>query len=101
VVDDYGTINIRVSTQVIEHFRDVAEELDIPHNKVRYIGTMIGGGFGGKEDITVESFIALLTLKTKKPVRLVYTREESLMAHSKKHAFIESIKIGAKKNGKL
>ena len=62
---------------------------------------MIGGGFGGKEDITVESFIALLNLKTKKPVRLVYTREESLMAHCKKHAFIEKYKIGAKKNGKI
>jgi len=100
-LDDYGTINIRVCSQVIEHFRDVAEVLNLPHNKVRYIGTMIGGGFGGKEDITVESFIALLTLKTKRPVRLVYTREESLMAHSKKHAFIEKYKIGAKKNGKI
>ncbi|MEA1940044.1 MAG: xanthine dehydrogenase family protein molybdopterin-binding subunit [Candidatus Caldatribacteriota bacterium] len=100
-LDDYGTINIRVSSQVIEHFRDVAEVLNIPHNKVRYIGTMMGGAFGGKEDITVEAFIALLTSKTKKPVRLVYTREESLMAHSKKHAFIEKYKIGAKKNGKI
>lgn len=100
-LDEDGTINIRVSSQVIEHFRDVAEVLNLPHNRVRYIGTMMGGGFGGKEDITVESFIALLTLKTKKPVRLVYTREESLMAHSKKHAFVEKYKIGAKKNGKI
>ena len=100
-LDEYGTINIRVCSQVIEHFRDVAEVLNLPHNKVRYIGTMIGGGFGGKEDITVESFIALLTLKTKKPVRLVYTREESLITHCKKHAFIEKYKIGAKKNGKI
>jgi len=100
-LDDDGTINIRVSTQVIEHFRDVAEVLKLPHNKVRYIGTMIGGGFGGKEDITVESFIALLTLKTKKPVRLVYTREESLKTHCKKHGFIEKYKMGAKKNGKI
>jgi len=100
-LDDYGTLNIRVSTQVIEHFRDVAEVLNLPHNKVRYIGTMIGGGFGGKEDITVESFIALLTLKTKKPVRLVYTREESLTTHCKKHGFIEKYKIGAMKNGKI
>jgi len=70
-IDDYGILTIRVSTQVIEHFRDVADVLGLPHNKVRYIGTIMGGGFGGKEDITVETYLALLTWKTKKPVRLV------------------------------
>jgi len=100
-IDDYGILNIRVSTQVIEHFRDVADVLGLPHNKVRYIGTMMGGGFGGKEDITVETFLALLTWKTKKPVRLVYTREESILCHSKRHPFVMTYKVGAKKDGKL
>jgi CO/xanthine dehydrogenase Mo-binding subunit len=100
-IDDYGILNIRVSTQVIEHFRDVADVLGLPHNKLRYIGTMMGGGFGGKEDITVETFLALLTWKTKKPVRLVYTREESILCHSKRHPFVMKYKVGAKKDGKL
>ena len=100
-IDDYEVINIRVGSQVIEHFRDVADVLGLPHNKVRYIGTMMGGGFGGKEDITVETYLALLTWKTRKPVRLVYTREESILSHSKRHPFIMKYKVGAKKDGKL
>lgn len=100
-IDDYGVINIRVGSQVIEHFRDVADVLGLPHNKVRYIGTMMGGGFGGKEDITVETYLALLTWKTKKPVRLFYTREESILCHSKRHPFVMKYKVGAKKDGKL
>ncbi len=100
-IDDYGILNIRVSTQVIEHFRDVADVLGLPHNKVRYIGTLMGGGFGGKEDITVETYLALLTWKTGKPVRLVYTREESILCHSKRHPFVMKYKVGAKKDGKV
>ncbi|MDD3656980.1 MAG: xanthine dehydrogenase family protein molybdopterin-binding subunit [Atribacterota bacterium] len=100
-IDDYGVLCLRVSSQVIEHFRDVADVLGIPHNKVRYIGTLMGGGFGGKEDITVESYLALLTWYTKKPVRLVYNRDETFMCHSKRHPFVMHYKVGAKKDGKL
>jgi CO/xanthine dehydrogenase Mo-binding subunit len=51
-IDENGVITIRVSTQVIEHFRGIADVLQLPHNRVRVIGTYVGGGFGGKEDIT-------------------------------------------------
>lgn len=100
-LDEEEVVNIRVSTQVIEHFRTVAEVLGIPHNKVRVIGTWVGGGFGGKEDITVESFLALLAWKTRRPVKLTYTREESLLAHSKRHPFIMKYKTGATKDGRI
>ncbi|MGB9553337.1 MAG: xanthine dehydrogenase family protein molybdopterin-binding subunit, partial [bacterium] len=100
-VDDDGTIVIRVSSQVIEHFREVAEVLELPHSKVRYIGTLIGGGFGGKEDITVESYLALLAWKTRKPVKLTYTRKESLLVHSKRHPYYMYYKTGATKDGKI
>jgi len=100
-VDDDGTIVIRVSSQVIEHFREVAEVLDLPHSKVRYIGTLIGGGFGGKEDITVESYLALLAWKTRKPVKLTYTRKESLLVHSKRHPYYMYYKTGATRDGKI
>lgn len=100
-IDENGTVTIRVSTQVIEHFRDVADILGVPHNKVRVIGTMVGGGFGGKEDITVEAFLGLLAWKTGRPVKIVYTREESIIAHSKRHAYIMEYKSGADSQGRL
>jgi CO/xanthine dehydrogenase Mo-binding subunit len=100
-IDENGVITIRVSTQVIEHFRGVADVLKLPHNRVRVIGTYVGGGFGGKEDITVESFLALLTYKTGRPVKLTYTREESILCHSKRHPYVMVYKTGAKKNGQL
>jgi len=100
-IDENEVITLRVSTQVIEHFRTVAEVLGLAHNRVRVIGTWVGGGFGGKEDITVESFLALLTMKTRRPVKLTYTREESLLAHGKRHPFFIKHKLGATKDGKL
>jgi CO/xanthine dehydrogenase Mo-binding subunit len=100
-IDENGVITIRVSTQVIEHFRGVAEVLNLPHNRVRVIGTYVGGGFGGKEDITVESFLALLTYKTGRPVKLTYTREESILCHGKRHPYVMEYKTGADKNGHL
>ena len=100
-IDENGVIVIRVSTQVIEHFRGVADVLRLPHNRVRVIGTYVGGGFGGKEDITVESFLALLTRKTGRPVKLTYTREESILCHSKRHPYVMTYKTGAKKDGRL
>jgi CO/xanthine dehydrogenase Mo-binding subunit len=100
-IDESGVITIRVSTQVIEHFRGVADVLNLPHNRVRVMGTYVGGGFGGKEDITVEAFLALLTFKTGRPVKLTYTREESILSHSKRHPYVMSYKTGAKKDGRL
>ncbi len=100
-IDGNGVITIRVSTQVIEHFRGIADVLQLPHNRVRVIGTYVGGGFGGKEDITVETYLALLTYKTGKPVKLTYTREESILSHSKRHPYAMVYKTGAKKDGRL
>jgi len=100
-LDDDGVITIRAATQVIEHFRGIADVLGLPHNKVRVIAPMVGGGFGGKEDITVETYLALLAWKTGKPVSLTYTREESIIAHSKRHPYVMKYKTGATKDGKL
>jgi len=100
-VDDQGVINIRVCTQVVEHFRSVAKALGIPQNKVRIRGTMVGGGFGGKEDVTVEIFLALLARETGRPVKLVYTREESFVAQSKRHPFVITHRTGVKRDGRI
>ncbi|MCG2759160.1 MAG: xanthine dehydrogenase family protein molybdopterin-binding subunit, partial [Desulfobacteraceae bacterium] len=100
-VDDNGVITIRVATQVIEHFRDVAEALGINHNRVRVIAPYIGGGFGGKEDVTVEIYLALLAQKTRRPVKMTWTREESILSHCKRHPFAMFYKTAAKKDGRL
>jgi CO/xanthine dehydrogenase Mo-binding subunit len=100
-LDEKGVINIRVCTQVVEHFRSIARAVGVPHNKIHIQGTLLGGGFGGKEDITVEIFLALLAKATGRPVRLEYTREESILAHSKRHPFIITHRTGVKKNGRI
>jgi len=100
-VDEQGVITIRVCTQVVEHFRTVAKALGVQQNRVRVIGTMVGGGFGGKEDVTVEIFLALLARATGRPVKLVYTREESFLATSKRHPFKITHKTGVKRTGRI
>jgi len=100
-IDERGVINIRVSTQVIEHFRSIARAVGVPQNKIRIQGTMVGGGFGGKEDITVEIYLALLAKHTNRPVKLVYTREESILGHSKRHPYLIKHRTGVKKHGRI
>ena len=100
-VDERDVINIRVCTQVVEHFRSIARAVGVPQNRIHIQGTMLGGGFGGKEDITVEIFLALLARHTRRPVRLAYTREESIQAHSKRHPFIITHRTGVKGNGRI
>jgi CO/xanthine dehydrogenase Mo-binding subunit len=97
--DERGVITIRVSTQVIEHFRTIARAVGVRQNKIHIQGTMVGGGFGGKEDITLEIYLALLAKHTARPVKMVYTREESFIAHSKRHPYIITHRTGVKKNG--
>jgi CO/xanthine dehydrogenase Mo-binding subunit len=99
--DERGVITIRVSTQVVEHFRSIARAVGVAQNKIRIQGTMVGGGFGGKEDITVEIYLALLAKHTNRPVRLVYTREESIFGHSKRHPYVIKHRTGVKKNGRI
>jgi CO/xanthine dehydrogenase Mo-binding subunit len=100
-IDSDGVITIRLSTQVIEHFRDVAEVLDVPQNRVRIIGTYLGGGFGGKEDVTVEVYLGLLALRTGRPVKMVWTRQESLLARAKRHPYRLRYRTGALATGEV
>ena len=86
-MDSDGVITLRVSTQVIEHVRQLADILKLPHSRVRVIASYMGGGFGGKEDMTVEPYLAALVWKTRRPVRMVWERQESLLARQKRHPF--------------
>jgi len=100
-IDAEGTLVLRVSTQVLEHFRDVAEVLRLPHGRVRLEGAYLGGGFGGKEDVTVECLLGLLVWKTRRPVQLVFSREESFIGHGKRHPYVLRYRSGATRTGEL
>jgi CO/xanthine dehydrogenase Mo-binding subunit len=99
--DTDGVITIRAATQVVEHFRDVAKILDLPDNKVRVITPYVGGGFGGKEDMTVEPYLGIVAALTERPVRMVWSRQESLLARQNRHAVRMRYRTGASAEGKL
>ncbi len=100
-VDTDGVVVIRACTQVIEHFRSVARILGVDQNRVRVITPYVGGGFGGKEDMTVEPFVAIAALRTGRPVRMVWTRQESLLARQNRHAVRMRYRTGADAEGRL
>ena len=100
-IDENDVVNIRVSTQVIEHFRPIADAIGVPHNKVRIRGALVGGGFGGKEDLTVEVYLALLAKRTGRPVRLEYSREDSFVGHGKRHPFVLTYRTGVTRDGRI
>ena len=100
-IDENEVVNIRVSTQVIEHFRSIADTIGVAHNKVRILGALVGGGFGGKEDLTVEIYLALLAKHTGRPVRLEYSREDSFVGHGKRHPFKLTYRTGVTRTGKI
>jgi CO/xanthine dehydrogenase Mo-binding subunit len=98
-IDEDGVLTLRVSTQVIEHARQIAHILDLPTTKVRVIGTFMGGGFGGKEDMTIEPYLALLVWKTRRPVKMVWSRQESLLARPKRHPLVMRYTTAATEEG--
>ena len=94
-------VTLRVSTQVIEHARQLADILQLPHSRVRVIAAYMGGGFGGKEDMTVEPYLAALVWKTRRPVRMVWERQDSLLARQKRHPFRMHYRTGVMNDGTI
>jgi CO/xanthine dehydrogenase Mo-binding subunit len=94
-------VTLRISTQVIEHAAEVAAILGVPQSQVRVIASYMGGGFGGKEDMTVEPYIALMVWRTRRPVRMIWSRQESIMASTKRHPFTMHYRTAATKEGKI
>ncbi|MEZ4863162.1 MAG: molybdopterin cofactor-binding domain-containing protein [Caldilineaceae bacterium] len=79
----------------------IAATLNVPETQIRVVNCLIGGAFGGKEDVSVQIHVALLAQATKRPVKMVFSRKESLQFHPKRHATIIKMKTGAKKDGTL
>jgi xanthine dehydrogenase molybdenum-binding subunit len=81
--------------------RQIAASLNVPETDVRVINCLIGGAFGGKEDVSVQIHVALLAQATGRPVKMVFSREESIRVHPKRHAIIIRLKTGAARDGTL
>ncbi len=97
-----GRMEIYVGSQIPYQDREqVARALDWPEERVRVIGQLMGGGFGGKEDIAGQIHAALLANRTGRPVKLLFDRHESMLVHPKRHATRIRLKVGAKKSGRL
>ncbi len=78
-----------------------AAALGVDPDAVRVVATLTGGGFGGKEDITGQIHVALLAEKTGRPVKMLYSRQESLLVHPKRHPTVIRIRTGARNDGSL
>ncbi|MDK2564026.1 molybdopterin-dependent oxidoreductase [Romboutsia sedimentorum] len=101
-IDEKGKIILYTATQY-PHFDvcEIAQALQIDQKQVKIINCAVGGAFGGREDITMQIHLSLAAKILKRPIKTTYSREESFIAHSKRHSMIMKYKTGATKDGKL
>ena len=101
-LEHFGRLVIVSSTQVPFHVRRIlGRALGIGASKVRVIKPRIGGGFGAKQTLVTEVYPAIVTIKTGRPAKLVYTRHESQICSSPRHEMEVKVKVGADEEGKF
>ena len=101
-IDDEGRITLECAGQwTHEDQHQVAHALNMPNESVRIIYPAIGGAFGGREDMSVQIVLALAAWKLQRPVKIIWSRQESIIGHGKRHASVVRAKWGATKDGKL
>ncbi len=101
-IDDRGRATVAVAGQSAhEEQHQIAHALGLPVDRVRVIFPAIGGAFGGREDISIQIILALAAWKLQRPVKIIWSREESILGHHKRHAMWLKTKWGAKMNGTL
>ena len=102
VPDETGKITVYIASQsVFDDHHGIAAILGLPANQVRVVSKLVGGAFGGKEDLSVQHHAALLAQKTGKPVKLTLTRQESIRVHPKRHAMELTLTTACDEAGKL
>ena len=100
--DANGRVTIHTSLGRITLGRaDISRTLELPINRIRIIATVVGGNFGGKNEIPTEPILALLSKKTGRPVKSVYTREDEFISSTTRHPFVMEYKTGMSKEGKI
>ncbi len=106
-IDEEGRVTVEIGGQWAHEDRaQVAHALGLPDERVRIIYPAIGGAFGGKEDMSLQIVLGLAAMRLHemgidRPVRIIWTREESIIGHHKRHPAIVRAKWGATKEGKL
>jgi CO/xanthine dehydrogenase Mo-binding subunit len=101
-IDDQGRVTVQVAGQwTHEDQEQIAHALGLPRDQVRVIYPAIGGAFGGREDMSVQIILALAAWKLGRPVKIVWSREESMLGHHKRHQMFFKTRWGATKEGKL
>ncbi len=105
--DEEGRVTVQVAGQwTHEDQQQIAHALDLPLEQVRVIYPAIGGAFGGREDMSVQIVLALAAWRLKqrgieRPIKIIWSREESIIGHHKRHPYILRSRFGANKDGKL
>lgn len=100
--DEAGRINIRSSTQTPFLSRKLlARIFSLPEDQIRVVCGRLGGGFGGKQEMLVEDILALAGLRTGRPVKLEFTREEEFIGATTRHPMTIRVKAGARRDGDL
>jgi CO/xanthine dehydrogenase Mo-binding subunit len=106
-LDDEGRVTVVTTGQWgVKDRKQIAHALGLPEDQVRVIYPMIGGAFGGREDISVQIIVALAAFKLQqlgspRPVKVVWSREESILGHCKRHPFRIFTRWGATREGKI
>lgn len=101
-LDRYGRLHVISSTQIVFHCRRIlSRALGIPKSRIRVEKPRIGGGFGAKQTAVCEVYPAFVTMKTGRPAKLIYTREESQIAGSPRHEMEVHVRLGADKDGHI
>ena len=101
-IDEEGRVTVVAGGQWTHtDVREIAHCLALPEEKVRVIYPAIGGAFGGREDMSVQIVLALAAWKLQRPVKIIWTRRESIIGHGKRHPVTAKAKWGATRDGKL
>jgi CO/xanthine dehydrogenase Mo-binding subunit len=101
-LDEEGRITVECAGQWTHADRSgIAHALGLADEQVRVIYPAIGGAFGGREDLSVQIVLALAVLKLKRPVKVVWSRKESILGHGKRHPMTLKTKWAATRDGKL
>jgi CO/xanthine dehydrogenase Mo-binding subunit len=101
-IDEAGRVTVVAGGQWPHtDVREIAHCLGLPESMVRVIYPAIGGAFGGREDMSVQIVLALAAWKLQRPVRIIWTRRESIIGHGKRHPMNLKAKWGATRDGKL
>ncbi len=101
-IDEEGRVTVQVAGQWAHTDQAaIAHALALPIDQVRVIYPAIGGAFGGREDMSVQIVLALAAWKLRRPVKVVWSRRESIIGHCKRHPVAIRAKWGATREGKL